>query len=267
MHLDSYIFITALSASSYGAIGLEKFFRKDHSIAMVLLLLMACLAASESYLCNSHLYAVANIIKLSSAALQFAILAYAKHRGFITRGLSIILFIIILPTAFASWLPTTVLNIHTIACLISFIYLASQLQHPQQEHVSESRSCMEDHNSEIEAWDPELEKLCREKVEYWVAHKGFIRNDSRDETAKELGLEPSDLKWYFAECMKEDFRSYRVNLRIEMAKEILSSNPEAPLNELGKELGFSTVSNFYTYFLKATGERPKEYISRVHGLE
>ncbi len=104
------------------------------------------------------------------------------------------------------------------------------------------------------------EAMCRDKVDAWVANKGYIKGDlSREETARDMGLSEGDLKWYFAVCLKEDLRSWRVNLRLELAKEILEANPDAPINELAKAVGFTSRNNIYTHFRKLYGMTPKEY--------
>ncbi len=110
----------------------------------------------------------------------------------------------------------------------------------------------------------EREIACREKVEDWVARKGYCDSDEdRDAAAAKMGLHVDDLQWYCAVVIKQDFRTWRIALRIEEAKRILAVNPDAPINELAHSLGFSTRSNFYLYFKKITGENTTEYIKRT----
>ncbi len=114
----------------------------------------------------------------------------------------------------------------------------------------------------------EREAACREKIEAWIAKKGYCDNDAAIETAAaKIGLHIDDLQWYCAVVQKEDFRRWRVSLRIEEAKRILAVNPDAPINELAHSLGFNSRSNFYFYFKQITGENTTEYIKKLRGSE
>ncbi len=109
------------------------------------------------------------------------------------------------------------------------------------------------------------EEHCRQVVDAWIARKGFCDPDpDRDSAADHMGLDRMDLLWYLSACLKTEFRSWRVKLRIEEAKNVLSANPDVPINELARALGFNSRGNFFTYFKKYTGEQTTEFIARVH---
>ena len=78
-----------------------------------------------------------------------------------------------------------------------------------------------------------------------------------------MGTTPNFLRWYFREQMSQDFLSWRVGLRIEYAKELLSEELGISMNELALKVGFNTRGNFYTYFRKVMGETPTEYLNRI----
>ncbi len=109
----------------------------------------------------------------------------------------------------------------------------------------------------------EREAACREKIEAWIDKKGYCQSDDRDAAAAKMGLHIDDLQWYCTVVLKQDFRTWRITLRIEEAQRILATNPDAPINELAHSLGFNSRSNFYLYFKRITGENTTEYIKRL----
>ncbi len=107
------------------------------------------------------------------------------------------------------------------------------------------------------------EEYCRRAVEAWVARKGFCATDpDRDSAAEKIGVSKEDLQWYFSVCVKAEFRSWRVKLRIEEAKNILLARPDAPVNELAKSLGFNSKTNFFAHFKKIIGVTTQEFIAQ-----
>ena len=116
--------------------------------------------------------------------------------------------------------------------------------------------------SDAERWE-KTERL-RVTLEQWVADRGYaVQEDRREQIARELGTTPNFLRWYFREQMSQDFLSWRVGLRIEYAKELLSEELGISMNELAQKVGFNTRGNFYTYFRKVMGETPTEYLNRI----
>lgn len=101
----------------------------------------------------------------------------------------------------------------------------------------------------------------KKAIDEWVAQEKFTqKEEGKEEIAKQLGTDSSFLVWYFRNEMKQNFRPWRVNLRIELAKKLLrDENFSMSMNELSDCVGFSTKSNFYGYFKKSTGVTPVEY--------
>ncbi len=170
-----------------------------------------------------------------------------------------------------AWLPSSMLhNIFTFFCVAFYIWFSGRFSTFAGRHFADSLPVLTE--AGLTDMGPETgenyemrREHCRKAVDSWVARKGFCEPDpDRDTAAGKMGLEKNDLQWYFAVCLKEDFRSWRIRLRIEEAKAILTSNPDAPINELAKAIGFSSRSNFFTYFKKYTGEQTSEFIARIH---
>lgn len=106
----------------------------------------------------------------------------------------------------------------------------------------------------------EIDKL-RNSLQEWVRNEQYLNSDkSIEEVAHELGTDISFLRWYFNTQMDKDFRTYRVELRIEYAKRLLAENPQLSINSISYRAGFNTKANFYTYFKKYVGVSPAEYL-------
>lgn len=106
----------------------------------------------------------------------------------------------------------------------------------------------------------EIDKL-KNSLQEWVRNEQYLNSDkSIEEVAHELNTDISFLRWYFNTQMDKDFRTYRVELRIEYAKRLLAENPQLSINSISYRAGFNTKANFYTYFKKYVGVIPAEYL-------
>lgn len=106
----------------------------------------------------------------------------------------------------------------------------------------------------------EIDKL-KNSLQEWVRNEQYLKSDkSIEEVAHELNTDISFLRWYFNTQMDKDFRTYRVELRIEYAKRLLAENPQLSINSISYRAGFNTKANFYTYFKKYVGVSPAEYL-------
>lgn len=119
--------------------------------------------------------------------------------------------------------------------------------------------------SEISAEnDSAKEMQLRNSLEQWVLDGGYMRGDiSTEEVAELLGTDLSFLRSYFRTCMPCDFRTWRIELRIRKAQELIADYPEASLNQIAQRVGFATRSNFYLYFRKITGRSPTDYRNQI----
>ena len=102
--------------------------------------------------------------------------------------------------------------------------------------------------------------LVEKKLEKWV-EEGRYRNryDSIDEILDELGITGDELRFYCSSRFHKCFLSWRKELRIEAAKEMLTSCPEMPVSKICNALGITDKSDFRHQFKSATGMTPKEW--------
>ena len=67
------------------------------------------------------------------------------------------------------------------------------------------------------------------------------------------------LAFYCSIEFKQDFRSWRIEQRINDAKKILLEDRDVPTSVVGDICGFSDRSNFHTQFVKLVGCSPKKW--------
>ncbi len=119
--------------------------------------------------------------------------------------------------------------------------------------------------NDIETDNDERMDALAVSLKEWVSKERYLCADkSIEEVASELNTDISFLRWYFRTKMDKDFRTYRVELRIEYAKRLLQENPSISLNAISLKSGFNTKANFYTYFKKYVGMSPAEYLGNLN---
>lgn len=97
-------------------------------------------------------------------------------------------------------------------------------------------------------------------LDEWVADKRYREYDkSREEIARELNTSREVLHHYFVTRKGIDFKTWRTNLRIADAKQLLLENKDVSTNIIGEISGFSDRSNFHRQFVKIVGCSPKQW--------
>jgi len=117
----------------------------------------------------------------------------------------------------------------------------------------------EPESSEVDDSAPAYGDLA-EKVEEWVERKGYLDNTkSVEEIAREMGWYHSAFRKYIHQTTGEDFRSWRIRLRIEEARRIMAEQPGLPIAQVATMAGFNDRSYFYRTFQKVTGTSVRAY--------
>ena len=94
----------------------------------------------------------------------------------------------------------------------------------------------------IQPYQPQSDAL--EKVAAYCR----VSTDSKDQ-----------LNSYFTHELGKDFRTWRTELRIEDAKQLLLEDRKMSTNIIGEMVGFSDRSNFHRQFTKIVGCSPKHW--------
>jgi AraC-like DNA-binding protein len=102
----------------------------------------------------------------------------------------------------------------------------------------------------------ELESL----INQWTEQKKYLRAGITIEyVSSELNTNRTYLSTYINLSKKQTFREWINQLRIDEAKQLLLNNPELPINEIGKIVGYSDKSNFTRQFIKVTNTSPLQW--------
>lgn len=114
-------------------------------------------------------------------------------------------------------------------------------------------------SGEPAASEIEYAKL-KKALDQWVGEKSYRKYDkSREEIASELRTTKEFLHHYFMTRIGIDFKTWRTQLRIEDAKQMLLEDRKLSTNLIGEMCGFSDRSNFHRQFVKIVGCSPKEW--------
>ena len=102
------------------------------------------------------------------------------------------------------------------------------------------------------------------KLEQWIRNKGYLNNETAIvEIARQSDLTVEQFHRYFRDVVGEDFRTWRLRRRIDEAKLLMTEQPELPIIQIVKMIGFNDRSFFYKQFLRFTGESVLEYRRRL----
>ena len=110
--------------------------------------------------------------------------------------------------------------------------------------------------------NPLSEHQCRrleQKLQAWVDNKGFCLPDrTMADAARRIGTHSLILYRYFAQ-QGTDFRTWRAQLRIREAQELLLAYPDVPASVIGRRVGITDRSNFTRQFKAIVGELPDSW--------
>ena len=111
------------------------------------------------------------------------------------------------------------------------------------------------------------ENNVNEAIRQWVEQEKFLLTDvSIDQVADELHMTHDDLNAWCSEHYGLLFRSWRMQLRIEKAKQLLQANREIKISDLQQQTGFSDKSYFFKQFKQLTGMTPTEFRRSIEKL-
>ncbi|MBO5635881.1 MAG: helix-turn-helix transcriptional regulator [Bacteroidales bacterium] len=100
----------------------------------------------------------------------------------------------------------------------------------------------------------------KDRIDAWVDNKGYLDNTkSVEDIAAEIGWHYHGLKQYIKQTTGEDFRTWRIRLRVEEAIHIMTANPDIPVSHVATMAGFNDRSYFYRTFQKVTGKSVKAF--------
>lgn len=88
----------------------------------------------------------------------------------------------------------------------------------------------------------------------WIQQRGYLDTQKPvEEIVKELGMTTEQFHLYFQKAEGEDFRTWRVRMRVEHARQLMEEHPDWPVTRIAQASGFNDRSWFYQQFLRFTG--------------
>ena len=104
------------------------------------------------------------------------------------------------------------------------------------------------------------DKQLAKAIDSWIEKKGYLDNTkSVKEIAHEMGFYYPVIKDYIQATTGEDFRSWRIRLRVQEAMRLMADNPDILISDLVFMAGFNDRAYFYRTFQKITGKTIREY--------
>jgi len=94
----------------------------------------------------------------------------------------------------------------------------------------------------------------------WLSLKGYVEAVPEDVVAARLSVTPQQLSTFCRTMLGKSFRQIRKEYRIKEAMNLLSENPDLPLEVLGESVGIPDKSNFRRQFIDVVGCAPSEWI-------
>ena len=96
----------------------------------------------------------------------------------------------------------------------------------------------------------------------WIEEGKFAEESSVETVAGELGITPWMLTDYFRTAHGKRFTTWRKEIRLSKAEELLLGRPDIPASKVGELVGIRDKSNFRNQFRKRTGLTPAQWRTR-----
>lgn len=127
-------------------------------------------------------------------------------------------------------------------------------------------AAMNDSDGSVEKAAPAQQEIPEKDIEFgkvlakWVEEKKYLNKDiTIEDVTEQLDTSKKYIYYYFRTYMNTNFRTWRTELRIKEAQQILTENPDMSLEKVADMTGFNHRANFFQQFQKITGMSPTEY--------
>lgn len=127
-------------------------------------------------------------------------------------------------------------------------------------------AAMNDNDGSVEKAAPAQQEIPEKDIEFgkvlakWVEEKKYLNKDiTIEDVTEQLDTSKKYIYYYFRTYMNTNFRTWRTELRIKEAQQILTENPDMSLEKVADMTGFNHRANFFQQFQKITGMSPTEY--------
>lgn len=109
--------------------------------------------------------------------------------------------------------------------------------------------------------EPDYDAI-HEAVNLWISRRSARNADfTIDEVSRGALVSISDLSRYFRFYLNKDFRTWKLDLRINEVMEELLINQRDTVSDIARKLGFVDISNFHRRFKQIAGCTPFQWRS------
>ena len=99
-----------------------------------------------------------------------------------------------------------------------------------------------------------------EAVDKWIVQKGYTKIlPTLEAIASDIGVPPDQLSIYIRIRSRKSVLTWRKELRIWEARELLRHYPELPISMIGEMVGIDDKTNFKRQFLQLVGTTPRDW--------
>lgn len=103
-------------------------------------------------------------------------------------------------------------------------------------------------------------------VDEWIVQKGYTKVlPTLEEIAEDVGVPPDQLSLYIRIRSRKSVLTWRKELRIWEARELLRNFPELPISVIGEMVGIDDKTNFKRQFFQVTGQTPRDWREKHQG--
>lgn len=139
----------------------------------------------------------------------------------------------------------------------SFIVRSSNVNADAEE--ADAMLCKESATHVHSGNEEEMESV-KNAITLWMDNKEYVKNDiTVDEIIAGMGLKKAAFNAYFTNILHTQFRSWRSELRIQEAMNIIQHNSSIATGDLMDMVGYNDRSNFYKHFHQYAGMSVNDY--------
>lgn len=100
-------------------------------------------------------------------------------------------------------------------------------------------------------------------LDKWMRQKKFLTEGQNiHQTARSLGVNAEQLSFYCRSVLRVPFLTWRKELRIREAMNMLQEDPDMPLSLVGMCVGIKSKSNFRRQFSDVAGCPPRDWMKK-----
>ncbi|MBR4829899.1 MAG: helix-turn-helix transcriptional regulator [Muribaculaceae bacterium] len=156
--------------------------------------------------------------------------------------------------------------IYIFVCIINFSFKYSSLatalttDEANQDTDSGEDECVMSRQATMSA---SLQEVLQDKETRWLEHGGYlVPGITIEQTARDMGTNRNYLSKYLNEIKHLTFYEWIAQLRIQEAQSLMRNDSSLSMEQIARQVGYTSYSTFSNTFKKISGLSPKEWRNR-----